>query len=90
MATAKKAAAAKKVAAQPVSGPAEVVEPLSAAPAVPVEKVAARKVAAKKTAAKKAAVEKAVLVKAMPPAEPSARTRIAPTAAWPFPIGNRP
>ncbi|MEN9903517.1 MAG: hypothetical protein RLZZ555_82 [Pseudomonadota bacterium] len=80
MATAKKAAPAKKAAAKKTPGPADQVDPaVTPETAAPAKKVtAARKAAAKKTA------------KPQPPAEPAALTRISPTAAWPFPTGPRP
>ena len=81
MATAKKATAAKKAAATPISDTTEAV-------AATATKTAAQ-AAAKKTPARKAA-RKTAPVKALPPAEPAATTRISPTAAWPFPTGSRP
>ncbi len=79
MATAKKAAVAPQV--------SEPAEPLDAS--TPAKKAAAGKVAAKKAPVKKAA-RKTTTAKAQPPVEPSAVTRISPTAAWPFPTGTRP
>jgi hypothetical protein len=78
MATVKKAATAPQV--------NESAEPPLAA--VPATKTAV-KAAAKKAPARKAA-RKAAPAKALPPAEPTAATRISPTAAWPFPTGSRP
>ena len=83
MATAKKAAAANKAAATQVNDSAE--PPVMAGPAAKT----AAKTATKKTQARKAA-SKTAPAKALPPAEPTAATRISPTAAWPFPTGSRP